>query len=238
MSTVRTAVVDLARRRRRRSRIRVVSTLTGLVAVTAAVWAVWASPLFAVRSITVEGTSRLSTAQVRAAAGVRLGTPLARVDPGTVARRVDSLRAVASTHVVRRWPHGLVIDVRERRPVAVLEPTAGPAELLDRTGFAFSDVVVPPRGLVPVRVRSGGLAAARAGVEVFMSWSPGLRRRVVAVTAAGPDDIVVTLPRGRTVVWGSAADGARKLAVLQLLLRHQPHVTTYDVSSPGVAVTR
>ena len=44
------------------------------------------------------------------------------------------------------------------------------------------------------------------------------------------------LARGATVVWGTAADGAEKLAVLAALMRGP--ATTYDVSTPGVAVTR
>jgi cell division protein FtsQ len=55
------------------------------------------------------------------------------------------------------------------------------------------------------------------------------------VEAASPDDISLVLSRGRTVVWGSAEQSARKARVLALLLRR--HATRYDVSVPDVAVT-
>ena len=54
--------------------------------------------------------------------------------------------------------------------------------------------------------------------------------------ADSADDVTFRLARGATVVWGSAADGADKLAALAALLRRP--ATTYDVSTPGIAVTR
>jgi len=112
-----------------------------------AVWAAWSSPLLAVRSVTVKGTSRLSPADVLAAARVPIGRSLLGIDPGRIQARVAALPAVGAVSVDRDWPHRLVITVTERRPVAVVTSSAG-AQLVDAAGVAFATTDQAPAGLL------------------------------------------------------------------------------------------
>jgi cell division protein FtsQ len=74
-------------------------------------------------------------------------------------------------------------------------------------------------------------------MAVVAALPHGLRRQVRLVRATSPYGVSLQLSGDRTVVWGSPADSAAKLVVLRTLLRHhRAHV--YDVSTPGVAVTR
>jgi cell division protein FtsQ len=113
--------------------------------------------------------------------------------------------------------------------------------LLDRTGVAFATVPTAPPGLVPVVVSQPvpgpGDAAARAAMQVLATLPARLRRQVETVRADSPDGVTLRLRRDRTVVWGSPAESTTKLAVLRVLLRTHK-ATRYDVSTPGVAVTR
>jgi cell division protein FtsQ len=202
-------------------------------------WFLANSSVFALRYVTVEGTSRLTPAEVLNAAAVRDGISLVRLDPGVVARRVERLRPVAEAVVSRHWPHGLVIRVVERKPAGVVL-TAGGAELLDDTGVAFASVATSPRNLVKVEVSApvpgAGDAAARTAMRVLAELPGGVRARVSTVTARSADLVSVRLADGTTVIWGSAADAIRKSAVLRTLMHRRAHV--YDVSTPAVAVTR
>ena len=63
-----------------------------------------------------------------------------------------------------------------------------------------------------------------------------LRARVDSVSATTPDDIVLQLTGGASVVWGSAERSALKTLTLQRLMAASPDSTTFDVSSPGVGV--
>jgi cell division protein FtsQ len=176
---------------------------------------------------------------VLTAAGVHEGTSLFRVDAGAIDRRVARLRPVAAVHVKRRWPHGIVIEVTERTPVGVVTD-GGRTVLLDAGGVAFADVAKPPPGLVPVAVGApvpgDGSASAQAAMRVLAELPSGVRGQVSAVSAPTPDAVRLHLANGRSVVWGSAAQGATKAAVLRTLLRRSAQV--YDVSTPSVAVTR
>lgn len=204
-----------------------------------AVWAAWSSPLLAVQSITVKGTSRLTRADVLAAAKVPLGRSMLRLDPGRMRARVASLPAVAAVTIDRDWPNRLVITVTERRPVAVTANDGG-AELIDGTGVAFATAVDAPSGLLRLdlgaAVPGPGDADARAALAVWAELPKALRSAVESVAAPSPADVTLQLSGRRTVVWGDPAQAARKLVVLRALMTHP--AGTYDVSTPDVPVTK
>lgn len=223
--------------RRALRRTVVIAVVLGLLGLGG--WLLANSSLVALRYVTVEGTSRLTVAQVLDAAHVHEGASLVRLDTTAIARRIDALAPVARAVVTRKWPHGLVIHVTERTAAAVAVGPDG-ATLLDATGVAFAPVASPPTGLLQVDVDAAvpgaGAAAAQAGMRVLAELPARLRHSVLTVQAPSPDAITIHLKGGRTVVWGSPEDAATKVAVLRVLLRKSASV--YDVSTPSVAVTR
>jgi cell division protein FtsQ len=198
------------------------------VAVTLAggvVWAAWSSPLLAVQTVTVKGTSRLSAAEILAAAQVPVGRSLLRVDPGRIRARVAALAAVRAVTVDRDWPHRLVITVTERQPVAAVR-IGGAAELVDATGVAFATADPAPPGLLPLVL----------GAAVWAELPAALRGAVRSIAAPSPSDVTLRLTGRRTVIWGDPGESARKLVVLRALMRER--ASTYDVSTPDVPVTK
>ncbi|MDQ1705024.1 MAG: cell division protein FtsQ [Frankiaceae bacterium] len=224
-------------RRRRFRPLIVVAALVGTVVGLG--WVALHSSLFAVRTVTVEGTSRLSAGQVLAVARVVRGGSLFGLDPTAVERRVARLPAVAHVEVRRRWPHGVNIRVVERTAVGAVA-SAGEFVLLDATGVAFDHAQVAPPGLVTVQLGAAvpgpGDSDARAAMQVLGSLPLGVRHRVLAVHAPSPLEVSLDLRDGRSVLWGSAAQSATKAAVLQTLLHRRAQV--YDVSTPSIVVTR
>jgi cell division protein FtsQ len=212
------------------------------VAVTLAggvVWAAWSSPLLAVQTVTVKGTSRLSAAEILAAAQVPVGRSLLRVDPGRIRARVAALAAVRAVTVDRDWPHRLVITVTERQPVAAVR-IGGAAELVDATGVAFATADPAPPGLLPLvlgaAVPGAGDEDARAALAVWAELPAALRGAVRSIAAPSPSDVTLRLTGRRTVIWGDPGESARKLVVLRALMRER--ASTYDVSTPDVPVTK
>ncbi len=240
-------VVDWARRQIRARRhaesnrwlLRVLIGFVVIAALGITGWFLANSSVFALRYVTVEGTSRLTPSEVLSAAAVRQGTSLVRLDPGAIARRVEHLTPVARASVTRRWPHGLVIRVTERRAAGVVVSANG-AELLDATGVAFASVSSAPSGLVAVDVSAPvpgpGEPAARTAMQVLAELPARVRIHVKTVVARSVNAVSVRLSDGRTIIWGSAGDAATKAAVLRTLMHRSARV--YDVSTPTVAVTR
>jgi cell division protein FtsQ len=238
---------SLFRARRRARRLRSARPALMLAIATTVVggllWVGYASPLMRLSSITVKGTSRLSTGQVLAAAGVRPGVPLAEVPVGAVRGRVASLPLVAGVRVDRDWPNRLVIEVTERRPVAAVSSGGAAGSevvLVDSAGVAFAAASSVPAGLVDLRVPLPTLGstsgAAAAALDVWAQLPTGVRREIRWMRADSADAVSFELARGSTVVWGSPGDSADKLSVLAALMRSRASI--YDVSTPSVAITR
>ena len=214
-----------------------------LVAVLA--WVVLASPLLAVRTVQVDGATTLSAGEVREAAGVQPGTPLVRVDTAAAAARVAALPQVADAEVTRGWPDRVVITLRERVAVAVVS-VAGTRSLVDAGGTLFGTITGdPPAGVVPLQVAEPGPddRATLAALAAIVSLPAAVRVQVTDVAATGPDDVTLTLTTGTSVLWGSAADAARKAQVLAAVLDQVAAGTLdpaaqIDVSSPEEVVLR
>ena len=205
--------------------------------VAAAAWVLFASPLLAVRSVVVSGMRLVPRSEVLAAAGVKPGTPLIRVNLARVQARVGAIGQVRSAQVTRSWPNRLVIVVRERTPALALPAFGGDGyDLVDAGGVVVQRVARRPADLplYPTVAPEGalrgdpGLAAA---ATVLGELPAQLRRSVVSVTAPNPGQVTLRLHGGITVLWGDTGRAAVKARELAILMR--AHLRYYDVSAPG-----
>ncbi len=215
--------------------------LWGLLAVAAAaalVWTIWWSPVLAVRTVEVSGVTGPEASKVLALVQVPAGTPLARVDSAAVTARVRSQVTLGEVSVERSWPSTLVVHVVPRTPAIIIRNPQGQLEVVDRTGVSYATVSRAPAG-VPLASASSSAAmtpaAVGAAISVVEVLPEDLSATVSALTVSTAD--LVTFRLGKTtVVWGGAGDAARKLAVLEALLRTSPSFV--DVSAPDFPVTR
>jgi cell division protein FtsQ len=199
------------------------------------VWLVFFSSVLAVSAVKVAGTAVLDPRTVRHVAKVPIGAPLATVNLGAIAARVEGLPPVRSVDVSRDWPDKVRILVRERRAVAVVD-RGGTLRGVDRDGVLFRTFLSAPN-LPVIRMGAGTHADALAeAARVAASLPARLSARVDYVEVRTVDEISLRLHNGRTVQWGSSDGSAAKAAVLEVLLRHK--ASLYDVSVPGQPVIR
>jgi cell division protein FtsQ len=226
------------RRRRLRAAVPWLVGLAVLVLLAGAGLVLFATPVLGVAEVSVRGARLVTPAQVRAAAGVPAGTPLARVDTAAVSRRVDRLAAVDRATVRRHWPRTLVVRVVERVPAAAV-PVASGYAVVDRTGVVFERTARRPAGLPVVKVGAPGAQdpATRAGLAVLAALPGALRDRLAALVADSPARIRLELTGGRSVVWGDATQNEAKARVALALLAADEQQTV-DVSAPSVIPTR
>lgn len=241
MSAVVTGSRQRFAERRRRRRWRSARPLVVLAAagVLAAVVlsVVWFTSVFGVRNVEVVGAGAVSEQDITAAAEVRSGEPLARVDVDAVRSRVAALPGVAAVRVRRAWPSTLRITVTERVAVAVAREGGG-LWLVDAQGVLFQQVTAAPGDLPTLRFDSFDPTdpRVRAALAVTDALPAQLRTQVGNVSAAGPESVELTMRDGRTVHWGGATKNDQKVLVLPALLRQPGSV--YDVSTPSVVVVR
>jgi cell division protein FtsQ len=226
-----------ARQRRLRAALpwALISAVLGLVALVS--WVVLGTGVFGVRQVRVVGVNLVTPTEVRVAAALPEGAPLARVDLAAVRGRVGALAPVATVMVSREWPDTIVIEVVERTPTAVV-PQGKRFAVVDRTGVVFQTLDRRPAELPLVRVASPGRddAGTRAALEVLAVLTPQLREQLAEVAVEGPARIKVLLRGGRTVVWGDATSGDTKARVATSLLARKGN--TIDVSAPDVVTVR
>ncbi|WP_405580433.1 cell division protein FtsQ/DivIB [Streptomyces sp. NBC_01190] len=219
--------------------------LIGLAALTVLIgggtWAVYGSPLFRATGVSVGGARELTRAQIERAAAVPLGGALASVDTGAVRQRLlTALPRLATADVALSWPHTVSVQVTEREPAAVLA-SGGRFTEVDRGGVRFATVDRAPAGVPLVRLAPAPSASLRhfgttrllqSAIAVAGDLPRALHGQATAIRVRSYDGVTVELSRGRSVVWGSAQQGALKSAVLTALMKAEPHATHFDVSAP------
>ncbi|MGH3715478.1 MAG: cell division protein FtsQ/DivIB [Micromonosporaceae bacterium] len=222
---------------RRRRLLRWLTAIAVLTVIGLLTWVVYGTGVFAVAEVQVTGTKVLTPDQVRTAAAISTGTPLARLDTDGITDRVSALAPVARVEVDRQWPDTVLIRVTERTPVAVV-PAGRRYAVLDASGVVFHSVGKRPPELPLVELTRPGPKdpVTRDALRVLAALTPQLRTVLVKLVAPSTTRIALHLTKGRTVLWGDAEHSVRKAQAATALLKRNPRVI--DVSAPDVVTTR
>lgn len=229
--------------RRARNRRVAIGAVIGVLA-TLAVLVVTAvySPILALRTITVDGTSRIDPTEIVAAASDQLGTPLALLDYDRMTRDLSVFPLIRSyvTEIVP--PDTLLIHVTERQPVGSIASAAG-FDLVDPAGIVVQQSAERLPGIPVISLAGADTSspAFKAVVEVLLALPPTLLAQVDSISATTKDDVSFVLTGvGQGVHWGSADQAERKASLLAGLIAvtdaSLPGV--FDVSAPGNGVFR
>lgn len=210
--------------------------VAGVALVGAAVWAIWFSPLLSAQQIVVTGARTMNPEYVVDTSGLKLGTPLARLDLGGASHRVARLPAVAHVTISRDWPHTVTIALTERVPIASVHQGSTWAEM-DKAGVLFRKTPGRVRSLPAVRLSANAPHDVLPQVAtVVVSLPPDLMSQLRRIKAHTVDTITLVLQHHRKVRWGSAQQSMLKARVLAVLLSKKVHL--YDVSVPQQPTTR
>ncbi|MEU9038950.1 FtsQ-type POTRA domain-containing protein [Streptomyces sp. NPDC048352] len=204
-------------------------------------WALYGSSWLRVEKVTASGTDVLTPEQVLAAAAVPVGAPLVGVDTDEIAARVRGrLPRIDSVEVVRSWPHGIALEVTERKAVLLIKKGAEFVEV-DASGVRFDTVRQAPAHVPVLELAAAGSPSARRfdgerllreAVAIAGSLPEAVAKETSQVTVRSYDSVVLHLTKGRTVVWGSGELGEAKGRALTALLKASPKADHFDVSVP------
>jgi cell division protein FtsQ len=173
----------------------------------------------------------LTAEQVRAAAAIPDGTPLASLDLAAVRRRVAALPPVRAARVERDWPSTIVVAVTERVGVAAVRRADRSVDVIDESGVAFRTVAADP-GLPVLQLPAPapGDPTTRAALLVLGALTPELHAQLVTLVADSPARIRLELRGDRRVIWGDATENGDKAVAATRLLSYPG--TVIDVSAP------
>jgi cell division protein FtsQ len=204
------------------------------VLVLGAGWLVGFSSVLGARTVSVSGEHRVSSAQILAAAGIRRGEPLARLDTAAVRARVAAIPAVRTVMVSVGYPSTVHIRVTERTAVG-FRPAAGGVLLVDGADVQFATVAHAPAGLPELAVADDPARSA-AAATVAAALPASFAKAVARITVPTLQSVTLTLTDGRTVLWGGT-DRSQEKAELVPVLVHQPG-SYFDVSDPSSVISR
>ncbi|MEO7147161.1 MAG: FtsQ-type POTRA domain-containing protein [Terrimesophilobacter sp.] len=200
------------------------------------------SPILALRTIAVDGTTAVDAKAVHSALDGQLGTPLALVDYDQIRQELDAFPLIRSyvTEVVP--PNTLRVHIVERAPVGSITTSTG-FSVIDPAGVVLGSSASRPKGVPLITVGADGTngVAFKAVVAVVLSLPSSLRSRVVSASASSNDDVTLVLSGAhQRVVWGNAERSALKARVLTELVASRGGAADveYDVSAPLSPVVR
>ena len=225
-----------------RKRLRVVLIATTVFVALGLAYLAVESPMLDVDHVRVRGALHVTPAAVEAAARVRVGSPLLRVNTGAVERRVESMPWVQHAHVARHLPGTLTITVTEFQPTTFIRTGDGAVVLVAPTGRVVARASRPTTGAVELvglrRVPQIGSLVSPPDVASVVHNMPPVLASAVSVIDVSGSNVALRLARGGEVRLGSfdalRAKGAAALAVLQSL--GTSPFRYIDVSSPASPV--
>jgi len=210
-----------------RRRLRLLIAAVGVVGTLSLGWMLLHSSAFDVDHVRVTGNVHVRGSAVEAASGLHRGAPMIGVREGVVAGRVRRLPWVGTARVTRHWPGTVVIEIRERRPAAVVRARAGGWMLVDATGRLLAPAPLPPpelealegtppAGAPGAQLPPAALAALRVAVLL-----PRSRVAVVRVVALLPDaSVELRLSAGGVVRFGPPDHAREKLTAALTVIDH------------------
>jgi hypothetical protein len=210
--------------------------IAAIVAAMALAWGIHSSPFalsyFQVDEIQVQGNVHVATVELLSRLKLRPPVDVLRVNLEELVGRITTHPWISRASIHRRLPHGLLVTVEERRPVARL--SMGKTYLLSADAVILEEVPRPPTPALPL-LRTTWRAEYRPGERLgdprilgglalleTLEEAPLLREtRVEAVTAEADGNYVLHLEGSRATLRLEPAEPLRQLHRLDVALQHR-----------------
>lgn len=240
----RATVLDFPAPRRSHRVRNTILWITAIVLVLAGVtaYAIF-SPALALRTVTVQGNTLVTAAEVETALEPLEGTPLTQISADQVRALLADKAPVEDVRIAAEPPSTLVVTVTERIPVAVLQD-GREFLLIDAEGRRLAGVARREDARLPLI--AGGTEAVNTAVfssitSVLAELPVDVLSRLNSASATSIDSIRLSLAGDQRIFWGSSERNAQKARVLEAMLAMpatDPPVREFDVSTPDRPVTR
>jgi cell division protein FtsQ len=194
--------------------------------------------IFSAEAIRVRGANHLTKGDVLRLSGLERGVNVFHLDPGSVADRIERDPWVARATVTKDLPSTLILTIRERFPVAVVND--GSVERLVGDDGGLLDVGAPstlPRIVADDGATTSDPEAVSAAARAVSAMRPEIRRLIELIVLLPAGDLALELRSGIRVTYGdAAAESTSKAQALAAMLRYAERkgarFTSIDVSAP------
>ncbi len=154
-----------------RKRLLWVAGVAGVVVVVVGVLAVFSSGLFAVDRVDVQGapyTQARYGDRLQVLIDEMMGEPVLLVDTKDIEERLEQFPWIERAFVTTDFPNRVLIDVRERQPLATFVGSDSRYRVIDRDGYVLDTLVGRPAGYMLIEgigpdLDAGSAAGAQYG---------------------------------------------------------------------------
>jgi cell division protein FtsQ len=231
------------RRSRRRERLQKVKwlKLAGAVAASVVVViALLASPIFAIRSVTVEGNVYTSKEVLTAVTKTLKGASVFTVDTQRARELLLEDSWVSDVRITTRFPGKALVEIAERVPIIWYVGDDQKARIVDARGRIIAVLDGWPTKYLRVTGVGPSLEAGataddvyRAAAQLVLALPDELRPLVKSLEVSPGGELAMTLKGGTLVRFGPPNDLQDKLVAVVVLLRRQNPSTlaVIDVST-------
>ena len=221
----------------------------GVLLVAIAAVAVFASSIFDVREVSVQGAVYTDPAVLQGVIDDLQGEPVLLVDTAAAQETLEAVPWVESARVATDFPHRVVIDIRERVPIATFQGGDRQFRVIDLQGRVLDVLAGQPidyllvTGDHPDTARSQFAGAPYAAVAELVSSLPAEIRDVTLSVGVDASTGTLTMvlandqPDGVTVRLGDEQALDEKLArLLRQVRKGLDGVCALDVSTSDAGV--
>lgn len=175
---------------------------------------------FTVRQVRVSGNREQDRLSIYAAVLADDSDALLGLDLPAIRARVEALPWIATATVSRRWPDAIVVEVAERRPMAIWQ-LRGRLSVIDAAGEPLAQADPEAFRHLPLVVGPGANRAA-GDLLAMLDARPELAGAVLAAVFVGERRWDLRLATGETLSLPEGEEAARALARLAALERAVP----------------
>lgn len=202
----------------------------------------WTS-FFSVKKIEITGAPTTKVqAEIEQKSQIEVGQQLARVNPQSVARRIEKLAWVKDVSISRDWLSGVVaIEISPRQPLAFFNSDQVPGQTIDEEGQLFSLPGYSNPDLALISANSPE-SALRAN-ELFTALPQNFRKNITSMIATSTNTFTLNSTlEGREIRirWGDNQDMALKISVINSLLKlpENKEIKLIDVVAPHAPIVK
>ena len=202
----------------------------------------WSS-FFSVNKIEITGAPTTKVqAEIEQKSQIEAGQQLARVNPQSVARRIEKLAWVKDVSISRDWLSGVVaIEISPRQPLAFFNSDQVPGQTIDEEGQLFSLPGYSNSDLALISAKNPD-SALKAN-ELFTALPENFRKNITSMIATSTNTFTLnsTLEgRDIRIRWGDNQDMALKISVINSLLKlpENKEIKLIDVVAPHAPIVK
>jgi cell division septal protein FtsQ len=195
--------------------------ILGVVVIALAYLLGWSS-IFSVKNVEIVGAPTTAVeAEIEKRSQVEVGQQLARVNPQSVARKIEKLTWVKDVAISRNWLSGAVaIEISPREPLAFFNSDQVPGQTIDKEGELFSlpGFKNPDLALISAKSPESALKAN----ELFTQLPENFRKNITSMMASSTNTFTLnsTLEgRDIRIRWGDNQEMDLKISVINSLLK-------------------